>query len=351
MIDFGYTLQKARHDRGMTIAQIAETTRMLPQQVEDLENENFSRIAAPIYGRGFVKLYCEAVGIDSAPLVAEFMDIYNGNREPTIRMRKNLAPQPEPSPQHHVPAPQQSASVAQYVQPQPEQYAPLQPEPQPQQYAQPTETQQYAQPAEPQQYTQPAEPAPEQQEEDSSDTFFDRTEREDEYENTIDYNGEDTAATVAYTGRLDDFKLETETVRRFDYEPREEEVPTAPQRQAAPRAPSRYAAPVPLDDRSEYKTSQGIPPTVWRFGLLAVVATLILWGAVSMIRKVWDAATIPPENQENDGIVEVSSHAQPETTNAPAPAKVKPPAPVAPKQGDAPKEPRKPLSIPPLYID
>ena len=68
-------------------------TRMIHQTIEDLENENFTRIAAPIYGRGFVKLYCEAVGLDPKPMVAEFMEIFSGNRELGIKER---VPAPEP---------------------------------------------------------------------------------------------------------------------------------------------------------------------------------------------------------------------------------------------------------------
>ena len=94
MIEFGKTLRTAREARGYTIAQIAEMTRMLAAIVEDLENENFSHIAAPIYGRGFVKLYCEAVGLDPKPLIDEYMEIYNGNRDTGIKERPLRAPPP-----------------------------------------------------------------------------------------------------------------------------------------------------------------------------------------------------------------------------------------------------------------
>ena len=98
MIDFGATLRQAREAKGLTLNDVATTTHMMVQMVEDLENERFGRIAAPIYGRGFVKLYCEAVGIDDyKPLVAEFMEIFNGNRPPTIRMREEPPPAPPES--------------------------------------------------------------------------------------------------------------------------------------------------------------------------------------------------------------------------------------------------------------
>lgn len=87
MMEFGKSLRAAREAKGLTIAQIAESTRLLSAIVEGLENEDFSRIAAPIYGRSFVRLYCEAVGLEPKPFVDEFMDILNGNREPAIKER------------------------------------------------------------------------------------------------------------------------------------------------------------------------------------------------------------------------------------------------------------------------
>ena len=93
-MEFGKSLREAREAKGYTVAQIAEATHMLTSIIEGLEKEDFSKIAAPIYGRGFVKLYCEAVGLEAKPFVDEFMEIMNGNREIAIRER----PVPEPTP-------------------------------------------------------------------------------------------------------------------------------------------------------------------------------------------------------------------------------------------------------------
>ena len=96
MIEFGKTLREAREAAGLTVAQLADKTHMPPSRIEQLEAEDFSRIPAAIYGRGFVRLYCEAVGLDPRPLSAEFTDIFNGRREPEIRERP-AAPSNEPS--------------------------------------------------------------------------------------------------------------------------------------------------------------------------------------------------------------------------------------------------------------
>lgn len=110
MIEFGETLRKAREAKGLSAGDIAKTTHIMVQMVEALEREDFSRIVAPIYGRGFVKLYCEAVGLDPKPLVAEFMEIYNGNRPAVIRMAEP-EPRKEAAREAAAPAPA-SASFA-----------------------------------------------------------------------------------------------------------------------------------------------------------------------------------------------------------------------------------------------
>ncbi len=243
MIEFGETLRKARETKGLTPRQIADSTHMLIQTVEDLENENFSRIAAPIYGRGFVKLYCEEVGIDPKPLIAEFMDIFNGNRTPTIRMRTVAPAEPEPSvPERQAPVPAPAPDSA--------------PEP----------------PA--------AEP--------------------------------------------DFFRLESEPAPS-----RRAETPPPPA--FVSRGPSRYAAPMPIDEKpSPSRIRVPIPPSVWRLATLASAAGLILWMLWFGARALYNA-TMTPERP-------------PPARDAAAPAS-------APDDGKPSESGRKPLSMPPLYID
>ena len=150
MMEFGKSLRAAREAKGYTVQQLAEMTRMAPTLVNDLEQENFDRIAAPIYGRGFVKLYCEAVGLAPKPLIDEYMEIVNGNREPHIRERavpptaeavpeptaeppqeaEELSLEPEPIPSAP-PVPQQSIFSA------PEELPPADPSPSISRYATP----------------------------------------------------------------------------------------------------------------------------------------------------------------------------------------------------------------------
>lgn len=104
MTSFGETLKKAREAKGLSLSELAERTHIMSSILDELEREDFSHIVAPIYGRGFVKLYCEAVGLEPKPFVLEFTEIFNGNRDDVIRERplpaeekEEAAAAPEPA--------------------------------------------------------------------------------------------------------------------------------------------------------------------------------------------------------------------------------------------------------------
>lgn len=130
MTYFGETLRKAREAKGLTTSQVAEKTHILVQIINAMEHEDFSRIKAAIYGRGFVKLICECLEIDPKPLVAEFMDIYEGRRPPITTDAFVSAHRPEsaPTPNQLVPAP---VSVPEPEPVMPEQAPELPPVPEP----------------------------------------------------------------------------------------------------------------------------------------------------------------------------------------------------------------------------
>lgn len=82
----GDKLKQARLDKGLTASEVAAVTRMKVQMIDDLEREDFSKVAATIYGKGFIRLYAEQVGLDSAPLIEEyltrFVDPADGGKKP-----------------------------------------------------------------------------------------------------------------------------------------------------------------------------------------------------------------------------------------------------------------------------
>jgi hypothetical protein len=69
----GPILRNARQMKQLTTSQVAEITRMKVQIVDDLEKDDFHRVAATIYGKGFIKLFAECVELDPEPLIADYM--------------------------------------------------------------------------------------------------------------------------------------------------------------------------------------------------------------------------------------------------------------------------------------
>lgn len=69
----GEILKQKRLERNFTKEYIAERTHMMAATIEALENEDFKKIPAAIYGRGFIKTYCKVLDINPQPLIDEYM--------------------------------------------------------------------------------------------------------------------------------------------------------------------------------------------------------------------------------------------------------------------------------------
>ncbi|MEI7880025.1 MAG: helix-turn-helix transcriptional regulator [bacterium] len=89
----GAALRAAREKRRLSIAEVVEATRIKTHIVQALENDDYSVIAAPLYGKGFIKLYAEYVGLDPAPLIRHYLSNYARTVRPTL---KTELPPPSP---------------------------------------------------------------------------------------------------------------------------------------------------------------------------------------------------------------------------------------------------------------
>jgi cytoskeletal protein RodZ len=64
MSDLGELLRKARDQRGLTLDDIQETTKIRKRYLEAIESGDHTVLPGPFYVRAFVKNYSEAVGLD-----------------------------------------------------------------------------------------------------------------------------------------------------------------------------------------------------------------------------------------------------------------------------------------------
>ncbi len=72
MKSFGDTLREARERKGVTPSDAGAATRIKVQIIEDLEQNRLQRTHAPIYAKGFIRIYGEYLGLDTAALLSAY---------------------------------------------------------------------------------------------------------------------------------------------------------------------------------------------------------------------------------------------------------------------------------------
>ena len=96
MDSIGETLREARHNKKASLEDASRATKIKFEILEQLEADEFDRIAAPAYTKGFLKLYSEYLGLDSQSITEAYLRSQGGLRrqglhvetEKAIRARK-----------------------------------------------------------------------------------------------------------------------------------------------------------------------------------------------------------------------------------------------------------------------
>ena len=66
----GGQLRQARKACGMTLADVGDSLKMSPRQIEAVENEDYSRLSSATFIRGFIRNYAKLLKIDATPLLS-----------------------------------------------------------------------------------------------------------------------------------------------------------------------------------------------------------------------------------------------------------------------------------------
>ena len=72
-VDFGSRMRQAREQRGVSLRQIAERTKISVSALEALERNDISRLPGGIFSRAFVRSYAAEIGVDPEQTVREFL--------------------------------------------------------------------------------------------------------------------------------------------------------------------------------------------------------------------------------------------------------------------------------------
>lgn len=71
-LTLGEKLRQAREERGISIMEVSEQTRISPLYLEAIENDNYSPLPGGIFNKGFVKTFAKYVGIDENEALQDY---------------------------------------------------------------------------------------------------------------------------------------------------------------------------------------------------------------------------------------------------------------------------------------
>ena len=93
----GAYLRDLREQQGISLEELSRSTRVLHRYLEALETDDLASLPAPVFTKGFIRAYCQVLGVSSDEAIALY-DLRAGqSREPT----GSLAVPPPPAPDHH----------------------------------------------------------------------------------------------------------------------------------------------------------------------------------------------------------------------------------------------------------
>ena len=71
-LTLGEKLRQAREERGITIMEVSEQTRIFPLYLEAIENDDYGPLPGGIFNKGFVKSFAKYVGIDENEALQDY---------------------------------------------------------------------------------------------------------------------------------------------------------------------------------------------------------------------------------------------------------------------------------------
>lgn len=90
IIEIGSILRSARISKNIPLDKVASDVKIMQKYLQALEDEQFSLIPGDVVVKGFLKIYSDYLGVDSAPLVAEYTKRISKNHP----IQKRNAPEP-----------------------------------------------------------------------------------------------------------------------------------------------------------------------------------------------------------------------------------------------------------------
>ncbi len=77
----GEKLRLAREERGISITEVAEATRISPHYLQAIEVDDYRTLPGGIFNKGFIKSFAKYVGVDEQSALADYARIVNADSE------------------------------------------------------------------------------------------------------------------------------------------------------------------------------------------------------------------------------------------------------------------------------
>ena len=86
MESIGDILREARHNKQVSLADAARVTKIKADILEKLEADDYSSLAAPMYTKGFLKLYADFLGLNGQEIADQYLRNQGGLRRQGMRV-------------------------------------------------------------------------------------------------------------------------------------------------------------------------------------------------------------------------------------------------------------------------
>src|SRR5947207_3247833 len=75
----GEKLRQAREERGISISEVAEQTRISPLYLKSIENDDYKPLPGGIFNKGFVRTYSRYIGFDEQEAMRDYAELIAAN--------------------------------------------------------------------------------------------------------------------------------------------------------------------------------------------------------------------------------------------------------------------------------
>src|SRR5204862_6437338 len=95
----GEKLRHAREERGISISEVAEQTRISALYIESIEKDNYKPLPGAIFNKGFLKSYAKFIGVDEEEALSDYA-LIAAERAPISEQHMNVYPPPDLTDHH-----------------------------------------------------------------------------------------------------------------------------------------------------------------------------------------------------------------------------------------------------------